>query len=449
MTKIGFINCVFDTILFVLILVGMPTWEYWFAKRIIVVFVLMQFLAGRYQGKSLLYWDELKKIVFSHATFFLVAFVLMYEYTVQQWIDLVIIVVINFIVDSLMCIVYRKIFRKWIRKKVLVVGMGEMADSLVQTISLNPFSCMDILACVDINAQLYKKEQKVVTTNVIDVYEMRRFIEYEKINTIIVALQDIPPKYLKHLLLEVSKEVNEVKFVPQINNSVNFNTKIDDFDGMILLSTSRLKGMPLISYSIKRTLDIIGGLVGVILLIPLTIVVYMLNRKQHDTGPIFFKQERIGLYGERFYIYKYRTMVENAEEVLETMMRENPAIKEEYETYKKLENDPRITSAGHFLRETSLDEFPQLINVLFGSMSLIGPRPYLPREIVDMGRYYETIIRTKPGITGMWQTHGRSEVSFEERLELDDYYAHNWSLWLDITLLIRTISTVLHKVGAK
>ena len=136
-------------------------------------------------------------------------------------------------------------------------------------------------------------------------------------------------------------------------------------------------------------------------------------------------------------------MVENAEAKLEELMRTDPAIREEYLTNKKLVNDPRITKAGKFLRRTSLDEFPQFINVIKGEMSLIGPRPYLPREKEDMGDFYHTIIQMKPGLTGMWQTHGRSDTDFVTRLSLDDYYFRNYSLWLDITILIRTVKTIL------
>ncbi|MBR2769117.1 MAG: sugar transferase, partial [Solobacterium sp.] len=117
-------------------------------------------------------------------------------------------------------------------------------------------------------------------------------------------------------------------------------------------------------------------------------------------------------------------------------------------TNKKLENDPRITPVGEMIRRTSIDELPQLINVLLGQMSLVGPRPYLPREREDMGRYYDVIIRCKPGLTGMWQTHGRNEAPFPQRLRFDDYYYRNWSIWLDMTILYKTVKTVNSSTGA-
>lgn len=228
---------------------------------------------------------------------------------------------------------------------------------------------------------------------------------------------------------------------------MTFDTKIDDFDGLLMISTS--EGAPTwIERFIKRSIDIVGACFGILTLLPLTAYVKHLNHKQGDYGPVMYTQQRIGKDGKLFTIYKYRTMVENADQILEELMQTDPAIREEYTINKKLHDDPRITKAGHLLRKTSLDEFPQFINVLKGEMSLIGPRPYLPKEQADMGNYYEDIIQSKPGLTGMWQTHGRSDVTFEERLEMDEYYAHNWSLWLDLTLLVRTVQTVMGRKNA-
>ena len=202
------------------------------------------------------------------------------------------------------------------------------------------------------------------------------------------------------------------------------------------------------SYILKRCMDICAGLCGIIILIPLTVYVFFKNRMEGDRGPVFFTQNRIGKNGKEFKMYKYRTMVLGADKILEDLMASDPKIREEYQKNKKLANDPRITSAGHFLREKSLDEFPQFINVFFGQMSLIGPRPYLPKEKIDMGEYYEDVVACKPGITGMWQSHGRSDVSFEKRLILDEYYYRNWSFWLDVTLLCKTVKQVLYGRGA-
>ena len=147
-------------------------------------------------------------------------------------------------------------------------------------------------------------------------------------------------------------------------------------------------------------------------------------------------------------MYKYRSMVVGADEKLEEYLSENEEAREEYRVNKKLKNDPRITRIGNFLRKTSLDEFPQFINVLKGDMSLVGPRPYLPREQEEMGTYYRYIVTKKPGITGFWQVNGRSDVTFEDRLSMDMNYYNQSSLKLDVKLLAKTVGKVLKKEGA-
>lgn len=199
---------------------------------------------------------------------------------------------------------------------------------------------------------------------------------------------------------------------------------------------------------VKRTVDIIVAIVGIILLIPITTIVCMLNLVTKNKGPIFFVQERIGKDGKTFKMYKFRTMVVNAEEILNRHIKEETEIGKEYIKNKKIHNDPRITKVGKFLRKTSLDEFPQFMNVLRGDMSLVGPRPYLIREIKDMNDYYYYIIKEKPGLTGPWQVSGRSNIGFEDRLELDYKYAIKKSLVNDFIILVKTIAAVFRKEGA-
>ena len=200
---------------------------------------------------------------------------------------------------------------------------------------------------------------------------------------------------------------------------------------------------------IKRLFDIICGLIGLIVLIPVSLIVKIIYICNKDFAPIFFTQNRIGKNGKEFKFYKYRSMVSNADEVLFRILKEDKELAKEYKINKKLKNDPRITKVGAFLRKTSLDELPQLINVLKGDMSIIGNRPYLPREKEDMGEYYNDIVKTKPGITGYWQVSGRSDLSFQERLELEQFYYNQTSLKLDIKIFFKTFVVVLLKKGAK
>lgn len=199
---------------------------------------------------------------------------------------------------------------------------------------------------------------------------------------------------------------------------------------------------------VKRGIDIVGALFGVIMLIPITIGVYIANLIAKDKGPIFYNTQRIGKDGKLFKMYKFRSMVVGADDKLKEYLEQNPKAKEEYKKYKKLKEDPRITKVGNFIRKTSIDEFPQFINVLKGEMTLVGPRPYLPREKEDMREHYSNIVKCKPGITGFWQIHGRSNTTFEDRLKMDVKYSNIKTLKTDIKILLSTIKHVITKEGA-
>ena len=199
----------------------------------------------------------------------------------------------------------------------------------------------------------------------------------------------------------------------------------------------------------KRFIDIVFSLIGMIFFVPLTVIVKVAYMLTGDFSKLFFIQKRIGLNGKEFKFYKFRTMVPNADEILFKMLDENEEIAKEYKENKKLENDPRITKVGKFLRNSSIDELPQIINILKGDMSLIGNRPYLPREKKDMGKYFDEIVKTKPGLTGYWQVNGRSDVSFETRLKLEKYYSNNCSLIMDIKIFFKTFIVVLEGIRSK
>lgn len=204
----------------------------------------------------------------------------------------------------------------------------------------------------------------------------------------------------------------------------------------------------IISKTLKRIIDILAGLVGTILLIPITIIVWIISKINKEKGSLFYSQERIGQDGKIFKMYKFRTMVEGADELLDAYLRENPAEAEEYALNKKLTNDPRITKTGNIIRKASIDEWPQFIAILFNQMSLVGPRPYLPKEKEDMGEYYKYIIKVKPGLTGPWQIAGRNNLTFEDRLKLDEEYASRCGNKRDIVILFKTFKKVFSKEGA-
>lgn len=202
-------------------------------------------------------------------------------------------------------------------------------------------------------------------------------------------------------------------------------------------------------FGVKRLFDILIALIGCLFLLPIILIVKISYLLHKDFDSIFFRQKRIGKNGKEFNLYKFRSMVPNADEVLKELLKNDEAARKEYKVNKKLKNDPRVTSMGKILRVTSLDELPQFINIFKGEMSLIGNRPYLPREKKDMGLYYNDIIKTKPGLSGLWQVMGRSNTTFEERLKLEQYYSNNFGFRIDIKIFFKTFGVVIKHKGAK
>ena len=197
----------------------------------------------------------------------------------------------------------------------------------------------------------------------------------------------------------------------------------------------------------KRIFDIVFSIFLIFLFSPIIVITAILI-KLTSKGPIFYVQERPGRFGRMIKIYKFRTMYLDADKKLEEILKNNEELREEFMKYRKLKNDPRITPLGRFLRRFSIDEIPQLFNVLKGDMSIVGPRPYQIDEIEHMGEYKDIVLSVRPGLTGLWQISGRSDLSFQAKLKIETWYVLNWNLWLDLFIIIRTIPAVISGKGA-
>ena len=424
-------------------------------RRYAFMYFMLGLIFGRFKCGTNLFWDEAKRIILSNITFFLATNVMN---SLRIWsVPYILWNALTTIVMTFMAAVfnryYRIWFRKWLAQNVVIVGAGKNAQELEIVYRCNRFAISKVLAVVNCNDSKRLKgvhqdieefqSEMILYDSLVD------FIKTHKVDEIVIALPDASRDQMQVIYNDVNEHVNVVKSMPKVNGIVTYQSQVEDFDGIVLIASSTgLMHQDVFGLFIKRVFDILGGLAGVIILIPLTIYIKIRFLMDGDHESIFFTQERIGRKGKLFKILKYRSMVPNAEAVLEKLMEEDPAIREEYETNKKLEHDPRVTEIGAVIRKKSIDELPQLLNVLKGDMSLVGPRPYLPREKNDMGKYYKTIINCKPGLTGMWQTHGRSEAPFPQRLKFDDYYYRNWSIWLDLTILYKTFRTVNSETGA-
>lgn len=200
---------------------------------------------------------------------------------------------------------------------------------------------------------------------------------------------------------------------------------------------------------IKRTFDIIVSMIGLLFLLPIALIVKLTNICTGDFKKMFYSQIRIGKNGKEFKMYKFRSMVPNADEVLKELLAKDKKAAQEWKENQKLHNDPRITVAGKILRKTSIDELPQLFNVFWGDMSMIGPRPLVKGELDGHNGIHEIYEKVRPGVTGWWAANGRSNLSYKERLDLEYYYCEHASLWLDIKCFFKTIKVVIFKTGAK
>lgn len=208
------------------------------------------------------------------------------------------------------------------------------------------------------------------------------------------------------------------------------------------------KALKYINLILKRIIDIVGAIVGIMILIPLTIVIFMVNLISGDNGPLFYSHNRIGKNGKHFKMYKFRTMVTDSEQKLKELLENNEEARKEWEENRKLKNDPRITKIGNILRKTSLDEFPQFVNVLKGEMSLVGPRAVVDDEIEKFGELKEKVLSVKPGVTGYWAANGRSDTSYDERVVMEATYVDKFSIFMDIKILFKTVISVIKKEGA-
>lgn len=206
-----------------------------------------------------------------------------------------------------------------------------------------------------------------------------------------------------------------------------------------LLDTRRLH--------VKRLCDVVFSLLGSVVTVPLGLLICLCIRCDSQ-GPALYTQQRIGQGGKLITVYKFRTMIADADAVLHNYLAENPELHEEWKADRKLKQDPRLTRVGRFLRKSSLDELPQLWNVFIGTMSLVGPRPIVPAEVKNYGPVFEEYCMVKPGITGLWQISGRNNTSYAERVRLDHYYVSNWSVWMDLWILARTVPVVVMGYGA-
>ena len=275
-----------------------------------------------------------------------------------------------------------------------------------------------------------------------------RVIRETGVRKVLVMAPGLEQKNLQDLVYKIQPLVTSVAFIPDLGTMPLSNMEMESLiDGHVVMFNMRNNLRSRWNRLFKFVFDWCLTLVGTLCISPFLLLVGLWIYWD-SPGPVIFKHRRIGKDGKEFYCYKFRSMCADADIKLKELLKNDPEARAEWEKDFKLKNDPRITKSGAFLRKTSLDELPQIFNVLKGEMSLVGPRPIIRDEIPRYGKYIDDYYMVRPGITGMWQTSGRSDIDYDERVQMDTWYVRNWSIWFDIVLLWRTLSVVLNKKGA-
>ena len=416
------------------------------------VFIFFLFYAGTHK-KMLPYWEIIRNIFCANFYSVIASIFILYlihEDTAQ--ISRLYVILLFFFSFILLCLMRKLLVYicnklNIFKEPVVFIGGGKTAETVIRFYDHNSYFGIKVVGIIDDDfASDYLKSRYPLFKGV---DRARQYIEKTGVQTAIIAKTRLDKTQLLKLINSIQTVVKNVTFIPNLVGTpiVNLDIRRIYRHDMVLLNVKNNLAY-FHNRLIKRIFDLVMGFIICIPAVPILILCYFWV-KFDSKGPVFFNAKRIGKGGKEFICYKFRSMYMNSDEILNDYLNKNPKAKKEWDEFKKLHDyDPRVTKAGRIMRRTSLDELPQLLNVLKGEMSLVGPRPYLPREIKDMGEFYKIIIQTVPGITGYWQVNGRSDVTFEGRLKMDNWYIHNWSVWIDMVLLFKTIKAVFFSKGA-
>jgi Undecaprenyl-phosphate galactose phosphotransferase WbaP len=382
--------------------------------------------------------EEVRKLTVSSSLVFLVLGLFIFIYQSGNAISRA-----AYIIAWLLMLVFLPLFRAlmrelfcrttWWGESVVVFGKGNLLSEISKTIQENPNLGYKVFECIDLDKNLDYKQHLI---------ELKK----NKINHLILALSDANRNYFLEKLDYVSDYFGKITIVSNLSGISSLWSESKDFSGTLgfeikqnLLSSQAL--------FLKRILDLLIIIMSSLPLIVLFLLITLLV-KLTSKGNVFYGHLRVGSSFKPLKAWKFRSMVENADQVLEAHFANNPELRKEWQETQKLQRDPRVTPIGQFLRQSSLDELPQVWNVLKGEMSLVGPRPITQDELgkyQDSAKLYAKVL---PGLTGLWQVSGRSNTTYEQRIALDNYYVRNWSVWLDIYILARTFWVLIFRKGA-
>ncbi len=410
---------------------------------VLPLFTLAYYLKGLYPGFGIDVIEELRSITYSTSIVYALLAGLTFFVKDGEFSRLMFIM--SWGLSLFILPIGRSFIRKFVACKswwgipVLIIGAGRTGETIITSLKKHSYIGLRPVVAIDDDIDRWGYIDSIPVIGGLDV--IPEISSKLRVDHAIIAMPKVESKKQEQIIRKYSKYFSHVTVIPNLFGLSSLWVSTRDLGGILGLEVQQ-KLLRKSALAAKRVFDLtIASLLCVAaspLILAISILIWLDSK-----GSIFFKQERMGKDDTRFKIVKFRTMHIDAEQRLADLLERNPEMKQEYEIYHKLKDDPRLTRVGKFLRKFSLDELPQFINVVKGEMSLIGPRAYMPWEKEKMNGHDEIILKVKPGISGLWQVTDRNASSFEERNLTDVYYIRNWSMFLDFYIFVRTISVIV------
>lgn len=412
------------------------------------VYIFFIFYSGGHK-RLIPFWEVIKNIFC--ADFYSVISIILLLYLTNNINSMAIVVPFFFVSFILICFMHQIIISicnklKICRLPVIFIGAGTTTEKIIKFFNDNSCFGINVIAIVDdnIRSEYLKKNFQIL----IGLNKAKEYIQNNNIKTVIISSPKMDKYKLIDVISDVQLVVRNILFVPNLNGTpvANLDIKRLYTSNVMLLDVKNnlsKRRNKILKYIFDMTLTIVGTICISPILLIIALWIYI-----DSPGPVIFKHMRVGKDGKEFPCYKFRSMCVDAKAKLEELLKNDPVARAEWEKDFKLKPDPRITKSGAFLRKTSLDELPQIFNVLKGEMSLVGPRPIIREEMKRYKNHINDYLMVKPGIAGMWQCSGRSDIEYDERVNMDSWYVRNWSIWLDIMILWKTLQAVFAKKGA-
>jgi undecaprenyl-phosphate galactose phosphotransferase len=425
---------------------------YVFLENYYLVFVwLAVFAYHRLYTKRFPFWEEVKKIIQSSTISSLMVIIIIFLTKTEANYSRTVVVLAWLL--SLLLVPFLRYYLKlamtklkiW-RKKLILIGLNPTSQKAIENIRKNKFMGYEVVSIIDDDpANFGRTVLGVPVTG-----PLSRFEEFSRTSNskdVMIASPHLSGEELKRLIARSERGCESMWIVPRTGDFLTEGVEIQKIGDLLSLYVKRNLAKPW-NIVVKSVFEWSLTVVALVVLAPVFLFI-ALAIKRDSPGSVLYLQERVGKNKRPFTLWKFRSMYLDSEQRLQEYLLNDSRARAEWETFRKLRNhDPRVTRIGRFLRKYSLDELPQLVQVLQGKMSLVGPRPYIEEELQGKDPLVDTITQVKPGITGLWQISGRSEVAFDERISLDEYYVRNWSPWLDAVILLKTAKTLLSGRGA-